>query len=278
MSFVLSYVAGPRSTNDRAVINKALNSSDGYLLSQIANNPHLTVDDVIRISNEHPEVNADLARRNDCPISLLEDFLSDKDEYVRVMSLANNQTPLDKFTEAVVNGTYALKGRKYKPSSLSVLSQYEILCMSFEAFEFLWLNAKSERENLIRSVEYGVTDFLNGSLQDTRFSDLVASTILSDTNRTRDYYAGSYYITDPAVLDLMKDDKYREVINSIAQNKKAWVSTHDYLVSKHKSPGIRTSVASVTKDNALLNKIYRSTKSAGIRDAVVANPVFVEVF
>lgn len=86
---------------------------------------------------------------------------------------------------------------------------------------------------------------------------------------------GSAGIALPEILDDLRDDPYRPVINAIARNSSAWSSTHEYLATKHKSSEIRTSIAMVTRDNVLLNKIYHGTKSKEIRYWVEANPVFI---
>ena len=79
----------------------------------------------------------------------------------------------------------------------------------------------------------------------------------------------------PEILDSLKDDPHRPVINAIARNSSALVSTHEYLIDNHKSSGIRTSIAMVTENSYLLNKIYFGTKSKEIRYWVECNPRFL---
>jgi 23S rRNA U2552 (ribose-2'-O)-methylase RlmE/FtsJ len=128
---------------------------------------------------------------------------------------------------------------------------------------------------LINTLNFAVRDVPH--LVDSRIFAIINDEILSGnaSNAVREVYAGSYAVVSPEILDGLKDDPYRPVINAIARNSSALASTHEYLINKHKSSGIRISIAMVTENNDLLNKIYHGTKSAEIRCSVECNPAFV---
>ena len=108
---------------------------------------------------------------------------------------------------------------------------------------------------------------------DERVFSLINSTILNCSNDVREEYARAFW-ADSRVLDQMKDDKHRPVINSLSENPFIDFKTAEYLILKHKTPSIRISIANHARDNELLQIIWESTKSDQIRKAVSNNPHF----
>lgn len=144
---------------------------------------------------------------------------------------------------------------------------------ALETFESSWKKSKSARRRLIESIDLTVSTGIPGI--DGRILSFIDREIPAQDNGTRLAYANSRSISNPAVLDRMKADRHRPVINAIAGNPRAWLSTHEHLVASHKTPAIRIAVAGATTDAALLSSIHAGTKSAQILEAVEANPAFV---
>lgn len=144
---------------------------------------------------------------------------------------------------------------------------------TLEAIEALWAKSKSARRRLLEDFDKAVRDGSPGT--DPGIPDFIDREILNQTNETRLAYALSTSISNPAVLDQMKGDRHRPVVNAIAGNPRAWLSTHEHLVASHRTPAIRIAVAGATTDAALLASIHAGTKSAQILEAVEANPAFI---
>lgn len=118
-------------------------------------------------------------------------------------------------------------------------------------------------------------DSLNYALTvvDERIFNHINTNILNSNTDAREEYAQSFW-ADSEVLEKLKHDKQRVVINSLASNPSINFETAKYLALNHKTPSIRISIASHARDRDLLQIIWDSTKSKQIRDAVSKNPHF----
>lgn len=110
-------------------------------------------------------------------------------------------------------------------------------------------------------------------LLDERVFDVIDSTILDSAGTARALYASKAW-ANPDILDAMKSDKIRDVINSVAYNPFINFDTAVYLIENHKTPDIRISIACYTRDPDILRIIWDSTKSDKIRESVMGNPYF----
>lgn len=257
-----------RESRDHGLIARVIASDDGNAQGYIAQNPHLSDSEKLELAKVGGvEAQGSLALRSDVSVEVLAVLAAADSVRVRTLALKNPLSPFADFRDAVLNG-------RLSSTSKSLLCWSSHAVESYEVFERLWVSVKGAQAPLIHTLDMAV--WAKGLIDEDVFA-LVHDTIWQGDapKDVRAEYADSSYIALPKVLDTLKDDPYRPVINHLAGNRAAWSSTHEYLIGKHKSPGIRTSVAMVTGDNALLNKIYNSTKSEGIRKAVEDNPVFV---
>lgn len=249
-----------------AVIAKKNKEANYYL----AENPHLTVEQVEELSKDSdPDTRAKIAERSDLTPEILATFYQDKYEDVRFHALTNPLTPVEVYKDFILN------------KKLAGISAYRFVwdyrCVEdVEIFGFFWEKNKSDRNNLIRT--------LNWALSENRPVDSECAYIVHDeirkgkpTINTREAYAAASHVALPDILDKLKTDPARPVINAVARNSAAWVSTHEHLVTSHKTPAIRIYVATVTTDNDLLNKIYHGTKSKEIREHVEMNEHFINL-
>lgn len=253
-------------TKDPARIAAAM-ASDNYTRSRLRSNDNLTEADIRSLAQDDNEsTRGSIAKRSDVPDDLLAQLAKDPSVDVKARALANPKMDAGIFAAAVL-------GQKFHGTALLHLTGSIHVATKLELFEALWAKSKQTHWWLVRRFDDAV-EYRRPST-DMRISALIDREIMGQTNDTREVYARSQSISSPSILDQMKDDRHRPVVNAVAGNPRAWVSTHEHLVTSHKSPSIRISVAGATTDNDLLNSIYRSTKSEQIRKAVEKNPAFV---
>lgn len=121
------------------------------------------------------------------------------------------------------------------------------------------LMAEHNRNFVLNTVHPDIIAFINNN-------------ILNESTRDRESYAREVW-ADPAVLDVLKTDKSRSVINNVILNPFIWDSTAEYLIDNHKTPKIRYELARSTRSLHVLEKIYNSTKNPEIHKAILDNPL-----
>ncbi|MCC3292896.1 hypothetical protein [Arthrobacter sp. zg-Y1110] len=260
-------VPGIESTGDPARIAAAMTAGDDHTKQRLASNANLTAGDIAALARENDESTRGLiAERDDVPDDLLARLAQDSSGIVRAKALANAKTDAETFAAAVHGQQLPANAVWYLARSVHAVAERKL-------FEAIWRMSKPSRYWLL-------TNF-NDSLRDGRpdtdpgIAAFIDQEILGENNDLRRAYAMSESSSNPAVLDKMKDDRHRPVINAVAGNPRAWLSTHEHLAASHKTPAIRIAVAGATTSNDLLNSIYAGTKSEQIRKAVEANPAFV---
>lgn len=249
-----------------AVVAKKNSEANYYL----AENPNLTAMDVEELSKD-PDAytRQNVAARNDLTPEILESFYKDKNELVRFNAIINSLTPYEVYKDIVINKKH------------SGISAYRFVwdsrCVEdVEVFHHFWETNKPNRDTLIGTLDRAI---FNNLPVDPECAYIVHDEMRNGkpTISTREAYAESYHVALPEILDKLKEDPARPVINGVARNASAWVSTHEYLATSHKTPTIRIYIATVTKNNELLNKIYHGTKSKEIREHVEMNDHFVNL-
>lgn len=233
----------------------------------IFRNPNLTEENFrVLAEDKNTHVRASVAQHNKTPSNVVKRLLTDKDEYVRVQALWNPQTSMEDFAEAVLR-------KKYSRSSKMGFCLNDNAVKDFEVFDSLWNTVKGSHVRLMQNLNYAVQE--KHEVIDPRILHLVHDAVREEniSKTLKESYAGAV-IALPEILDEWKDDPSRPVINAIARNSSAWVSTHDYLTTKYKTASLRISIAWATRDYSLLNKIYQGTRSANIRACVERNPAF----
>lgn len=256
------------NTSNHDLIKLVIESDDEMAKDNLAYNSNLTPAEMIAlVKSGSKEARGSIARSEVIPLELLLQLTEDKVESVRVEALGNPLTNSQLFTDAIMHGVFSLSSKKQLCRSSNAVTRFEV-------FEFLWLNIKGAPEKLIHTLE--MATFQEQANIDAHIIDFIHGEIQKgDADKAaREAYAGNWRVSTPELLDQMKDDEHRPVINGIAQNQRAWVSTHEYLLAKHKSIGIRYGIARATSDNPLLNKIYHGTKNEKIREEVQRNPSF----
>ena len=108
---------------------------------------------------------------------------------------------------------------------------------------------------------------------DQKVFDVIEGTILDCSVEVRHYYAEAWW-ANVELLDKLKDDKARPVVNSVAMNPFITEEIALYLATKHKTPGIRIDIAMRSRSLLVLNTIFNGTQSEDIRKAVLDNPLF----
>lgn len=235
----------------------------------VMRNRNLTEDNLrVLAKDENLHVRAAVAQHNNTPVDVLDRFLTEESERVRVQVLWNPQTSMEVFAKAVLRG-------KFSNSNRIGFCSNDKAVRNFEVFDFLWNTVRGSHVRLVENLNYAVQE--KHEVIDPRILHVVHETVRKEnvSKTLKESYAGAV-IALPEILDDWKDDPYRPVINAIARNSSAWVSTHDYLVTKHKTAVLRVAVAGATKNYALLNKIHQGTKSETIRAWVERNPAFVD--
>lgn len=256
-------------TNDHSLIGALITGDDEDTKCYLVDNPNLTEAELMALTEDKAvTVRRELAKSKLVTSNVLHLLRLDKSDIVRVHALCHPLTDYTLFVDAVLNDKFSVTAKKLFCENFRVLGNLEV-------FEFLWKTVKGAPAILMDTL-VGAT-YQTVPLVHPSVLVFVHSVILSGeaSNAVRETYAGSAGIALPEILDGLRDDPSRPVINAIARNSSAWSSTHEYLATKHKSSEIRTSIAMVTKDNTLLNKIYHGTKSKEIRYWVEANPVFI---
>lgn len=257
------------STNNLALIISVITGRDEVDKAWVVSNPRLTDVQMMTLADDEDiVVRRELAKVSHLPADVLRLLCADKAEIVRVHALCNPLTVFSDFMVAVLTGKFSVSSKKLFCQNFRVLG-------SLEVFEFLWRTVKGAQPILINTLNVAVRDA--SPLIDSKVLNFVHDEIRAGDapNAVREAYAESVWLALPEILDSLKDDVFRPVINAITRNGSAWVSTHEYLVDNHKSSLIRCFIAMVTEDNDLLNKIYHGTKSKDIRYWVECNPVFV---
>ncbi|MCC3299416.1 hypothetical protein [Arthrobacter caoxuetaonis] len=254
-----------RTTADPAWIQSVLRSGSTEDRRDLTRNEHLSPQDFDVLARDpDDDVREAVAGRRAIPAATLSLLAADPSERVRAQAIGNRTADPQAFAAAVLGGKFSSRAISTLCDSLHAASDTAV-------FEYLWSKKKSERGHLLRKLHTAATE---GFPLDPRIPAFVAAEIQDQANGVREVYAMIPEICDPAALDRMKDDTHRPVINAIAGNPKAWVSTHEYLAGKHKTPAVRISIAKATTDAALLGRIHAGTKSAQIHAAVEANPAF----
>lgn len=266
------------NTSDQAVIGQVIAEEgddrrgykifDDFRVFLAQRNPHLTEANFKELAaDENYLVRGAVARRKSVPLDVLERLLADEHEDVRVSALWNRQTSMEVFTEAVFRGKFSSSAKKgFCHNGKAV--------RSFEVFNFLWSSVRSSHVRLVDNLNYAVRE--KGEVIDPKILKVVHEEIRygNVSDALKESYAGAA-IALPELLDDWKDDSSRAVINAIAKNDAAWVSTHEYLVDNYRSGHVRMFVAMTTDDCDLLNKIHQGTKSRATLDWVEKNPAFV---
>jgi hypothetical protein len=256
------------STSDRALISAVVASDDEVAKAYVVDNPRLTDAEMMILANDSDLiVRQELAKVKVSP-DALHRLRTDRAESVRVLALCNPLTDYADFVSSVINDKFSVASKRAFCSDIRAVGNLDV-------FEFLWGTFKGSAPALIDLLNHAVR--IASPVIDSRIFGFVNAEIVGGnvSNTVRESYAGSNGVALPEILDEWKDDPCRPVINAIARNASAWPSTHEYLVDKHKSSGIRISIAMVTEDSGLLNKIYHGTKSEEIRYWVRANPKFI---
>lgn len=256
-------------TNDHSVISALITGDDENTKCYLVDNPNLTDSEVWALAHDRAvPVRIELAKSKQVTSNAILKLTHDKSDIVRVYALCHPLTDDSYLAESIMHDKFSVTAKKLFCESFRVLGSLEI-------FRFLWTTVKGGPAILMDTL-VGET-YQTVPVIDPQVRLFVHDEILNGnvSNAVRETYAGSAGVALPEILDRLKDDSHRPVINAIARNSAAWVSTHDYLASNHKTSDIRTSIAMVTQDNALLNKIYKGTKSKDIRFWVEQNPVFV---
>lgn len=256
-------------TSDRVLISSVVTGDDEIAKAYVVDNPNLTDAQMLTLANDEDiVVRRELAKVNHLSPDALYRLRTDTAETVRVHALLNPLTDYTVYATSVLTNHFSVASKKLFCSNFRTVGHLEV-------FESLWNTVKGAPPILINTLNFAVRDAPD--MVDSRVFTVINDEILSGvaSNAVREVYAGSYLVVSPDILDGLKDDPCRPVINAIARNSSALASTHEYLINKHKSSGIRVSIAMVTDNNDLLNKIYRGTKSAEIRYWVECNPVFI---
>lgn len=256
------------ASNDVSFIESIITGGDDQDRGSLCKNPHLSDKQLETLAeDECVYVRIRLAQRKALPPNLLAKLRSDKVEEVRVYALCNPLISFSEFKNAVLTEKFTTRSKQLFCNEFRVLEDVEV-------FRFLWTTVRNSQATLMKS--YNSAQWRKYTPVDPECLNVVHEQIRNgDTsNSLREEYASAKTAL-PELLDKLKDDPCRPVINAVARNKSAWVSTHEYLVDNHKSPSMRELVAYATRDNTLLNKIYHGTKNEDIREKVESNPVFV---
>lgn len=256
------------NSNDSSFIDKVISQGNETAKEYLARNPHLSENHVRTLASEPSfYIRKEISKRPDVPRDVLNAMLSDQIEEIRIYALCSPGTDFAHYKNTVMNEKFSL-------NSKDDLCRHNRALEDVEVFHFLWTTVKHSHVTLTHNLSW--VDKAKNIKIDPECANVIHDEIRNGktTNTLREAYAGADFAL-PEILDALKDDPSRPVINAVARNKAAWVSTHEHLVASHKTPAIHISVAYATTDNDLLNKIYHGTKSKDIREVVEKNPVFV---
>lgn len=174
---------------------------------------------------------------------------------------------------------------------IKILGESKFISFFPEEFTFIWKTKPTKRARILEDMPYSGSKYKGFNsweekfkdqehqhlyikeLLDEQIFDVIDSTILDSSGTARAQYASKYW-ANPTILDVLKDDKIRDVINSVAYNPFISFDTAVYLIENHKTPDIRVSIARNTRDYDILRIIWDSTNSKQIREAVKENPFF----
>lgn len=257
-------------THDLGLIMSVVSGDDEVAKAYVVDNASLTDAQMLSLAvDEDIVVRRELAKSKHLSAEVIALLCLDKVDIVRAYVLCNPLTDFSVFKAAVLAGKFSVATKKMLCSDLRAVSDIEV-------FKFLWETVRGAQQILMNTLHVAATYHVLPVI-DSKVIAFAHEEILSGeaSNAVREVYAGSAGLARPEILDGLKDDSCRPVINAIARNSASWVSTHEYLATKHRSSDIRTSIAMVTEDNDLLNKMYHGTKSKDIRFWVEANPAFV---
>ena len=257
-----------RTVNDPALLEQALEKGNKSAKICLMDNPHLSKEQWERLTKDTSfEVRREAARHENIPAEFLTDLYCDTEEEVRLEALVHPLTEFSVYKNAVMNEKFSAYSKMRISWKLYAVEEIEL-------FEFLWTTTKSLQVNLVHTLGRAYyREYPNIDPECVRvINDEIR--IGKPSAALREAYASDPNIATPEMLDQLKTDPSRPVINAIAKNSSAWVSTHDYLAGHHKTPAIRISIARVTNNNELLNNIYHGTKSKDIREQVEKNPAF----
>lgn len=254
----------------------ASNKESAYLDTH----PNLSVKELSELVTNGPTALRVFMAGIDIPESLLEQLLEDPALTVRIAALGNANTSFSVFEYAVFSDKNSFQMKRK-------LSSHPAALADLHTFEFLWRNVPGASERLVENHsriagaerKEGKV-FVSAQLAWVNvhiargIRAFIEKEILSSSTVTLMAYASSL-VAAPQTLDEMKTQHDYDVLEMLALNPRAWVSTHRHLVENCKKYTIRQNVARTTTDNTLLNEIYNSTQSYLIRDAVKSNPRFV---
>lgn len=235
----------------------------------IFRNPNLTEENFMLLAKDkNHHVRASVAQHDKTPADVVKHLLVDEIEYVRVQALWNPQTSMEDFANAVLR-------KKYSRQSRMGFCSNDKAVKNFEVFDFLWNTVRGSHVRLVENLNYAVRE--KHEVIDPKILHVVHESVRKETvlKALKESYAAAV-IALPEILDEWKDDPSRDIINAIAKNESAWVSTHEHLVNNYRNGYTRMFVAMTTDNCALLNKIYRGTKSHSVRGWVENNPAFVD--
>lgn len=169
---------------------------------------------------------------------------------------------LDEFKEFFLNNDFY-------DSAMTVLVYNPFIIQDFESFKKIWMN-KAVRDRVFahfKKIDNLIHDENTNNIDsqvlimnpNNEISDFIHKEVRENkvSNQEKEIYASLKCIANPDVLDLLKNESYRPIINKIALNPKAYLKTHRYLIKKYNSPRIRESIASITTDSKLLKLIYK---------------------
>lgn len=234
-------------TSDQAVIGPVISDDSDETSNRkiflVERNPHLTEANFRALAEDRScHVRYAVAGSAIIPIDVLDLLLADEIEKVRVQALWNSNSSMQAFRDAVLLG-------KLSSSSKKGFCSNDKAVRNFEVFSFLWSKVRGSHVLLVNNLNYAVRE--KQEVIAPQILDVVHDEIRhgNTSKALKESYAGAA-IALPEILDDWKDDPARSVINAIARNSSAWVSTHDYLVDNYKTGEIRYSIASVTKDYA----------------------------
>lgn len=265
--WALRDLASDPELKDRDRFREIILGSDMWAKKILLQNPSLTSDEMLLLAKDSfAEIREMLAKRKNITEEALKLLRQDANDYVRVSALSNPLTPLPVFIEGVL-------GRKFPVAVKKELAWNVRAVESAKVFESLWA-LRSVRPLLVASLDKAIEQ---SSPVDAKVPSFIHEEVRSSeaSDMFKLWYASAENVARPEILDLLKDSPIKGMASRIAHNRSAWVSTHEYLVEHYGKVGnVRYSVASVTEDNRLLNKIYHGTRSKSIRDCVSRNPVF----
>lgn len=257
------------STEDRKIIDEVIASGHWSTRDLLAKNPHLTSEDIVKLS-ETLEINyGTLFRHPNAPLDLLDIYLHHPNDKLKAVTLLHESVPFEIFYDAVMYGSYLSK-KEFGKRDMDTLSSSEYVANSLELFQRFWEEPDFRAYLVQRASNTRRVPI------DPHIKTFLASRILREVNSVRIAYCQSENLADPAVLDLLKDDKSRAIINAIAANPVALPMTHGYLLDHYPSSSIKISIAKASRDKGILDRIYNGSSGAATIKALKSNPSFTE--